>query len=142
MIFIVVFDTNVLFSAIGWRGAPFQCLQLALQRRIVGVVCSAVVRELLEKLQTKLSYTRDEAITEVAGLLQFFRIVDGPGELTVVERDPDDNPVLECAVVAGAQYLVTGDRRHLLPIGSYEGVRIITSNQLLAIINASQNGHV
>ncbi|HNQ73559.1 MAG TPA: hypothetical protein PKN95_08140 [Verrucomicrobiota bacterium] len=25
----VVFDTNILFSATGWRGKPFECVELA-----------------------------------------------------------------------------------------------------------------
>ena len=26
---VVVYDTNILFSATGWRGSPFRCLELA-----------------------------------------------------------------------------------------------------------------
>ncbi len=29
---VAVFDTNILFSAVGWKGKPFLCLELALRR--------------------------------------------------------------------------------------------------------------
>ena len=26
---VAVFDTNILFSAVGWQGKPFECLEMA-----------------------------------------------------------------------------------------------------------------
>jgi predicted nucleic acid-binding protein len=42
------------------------------------------------------------------------------------------NRVLECALAAQATVIVTGDRRHLLPLGSYEGIDILTPAHFLA----------
>ena len=50
--------------------------------------------------------------------------------LNVVEDDPDDDRVLECAVKGDADYIVTGDR-HLLKLGVYEGISIVTVRQFL-----------
>jgi len=44
--------------------------------------------------------------------------------LHVIEDDPDDNRVLECAIKGRADYIVTGDR-HLLRLGSYEAIAIV-----------------
>jgi uncharacterized protein len=49
--------------------------------------------------------------------------VENPRRLRVVE-DPEDNKILESAVVAGADYLITEDN-HLLRLNNYEGVKII-----------------
>lgn len=49
-----------------------------------------------------------------------------------VTGDPDDDIILACAVEAGVEILVSGDRRHMLPVGSHRGVRIITPQALLA----------
>jgi len=46
-------------------------------------------------------------------------------------RDPSDDMVLECAVLSGAQVIVSGDK-DLLVIGSYHGIRIVTPVELLA----------
>ena len=49
-----------------------------------------------------------------------------------VTGDPDDDLILACAVRAGVDVLVSGDRRHLLPVGEHLGVRVITPQTLLA----------
>ena len=42
-----------------------------------------------------------------------------------VEDGPTDNHTLECALAAGSEFLVTGDKKHLLPLGSFRVVSII-----------------
>lgn len=54
-----------------------------------------------------------------------------PNTLTGIVPDPDDHKVLECAVVGGATHIITGDRRHLLPLGSYQGVAIVRAADFL-----------
>ena len=44
----------------------------------------------------------------------------------VVANDPADNKIIECALAGAATYIITGDRRHLLPLGSYQGIRILS----------------
>lgn len=44
--------------------------------------------------------------------------------------DPDDDRILECAVAAGAQVLVSGDK-HLLRLGAFEGIRIVPVAEFL-----------
>ena len=55
--------------------------------------------------------------------------------ISVVRRNQADNRILECAVAAGADYLVTGDRRDLLPLGEFEGVKIVTSAVFLEALS-------
>jgi predicted nucleic acid-binding protein len=49
-----------------------------------------------------------------------------------VTDDRDDDLILACAVRARVDALVSGDRRHLLPVGEHRGVRVITPQALLA----------
>jgi len=49
----------------------------------------------------------------------------------VVTADPDDDAVIACAVSANADVIVSGDR-HLLALGSYQGIPILTAAALLA----------
>lgn len=49
--------------------------------------------------------------------------------------DPDDNMILECAVVGSATHIVTGDKRHLLPLGSYQGISIISAADFLILVS-------
>jgi predicted nucleic acid-binding protein len=60
-------------------------------------------------------------------------LVDAPkGRPEAISGDPDDDLILACVVEAGVEVLVSGDRRHLLPLGEHRGVRIITPQTLLA----------
>jgi uncharacterized protein len=87
---------------------------------------------LTEKLTTKLNFSPSQTTDTVADLLGFLRLVKITNTLKVVTADPDDDKVVECAVVGSATHIVTGDRRHLLPIGSYQGIQIVTAADFLA----------
>jgi hypothetical protein len=50
---VVVFDTNILLSGVGWRGNPYRCLELARSGVVEGVTCQELLEELAEKLQSK-----------------------------------------------------------------------------------------
>jgi len=54
---IAAFDTNILFSAVGWKGKPYACLELARAGKVEGVTCREVLDELSVKLQSKLSFS-------------------------------------------------------------------------------------
>jgi putative PIN family toxin of toxin-antitoxin system len=130
------FDTNILFSGVGWKGKPFQCLELARAGIVEGVTRRELLDELAEKLQSKLRFTAEQGVETVADLLTFLRVVPITGQLKAVPADPDDDKVLECAVKAGATHIVTGDRRHLLPLGSFQGIPIVTAADFLKVAPA------
>lgn len=130
---VAVFDTNILVSGVGWRGTPYRCLELARTGIVEGVTCQELLDELAEKLQNKLSFTDTQATDTVADLLTFLRLVIITNTLRVVTTDPEDDKVLECAVVGGATHIVTGDRRHLLPLVNYQGINIVTPADFFAL---------
>jgi uncharacterized protein len=136
--FLAVFDTNVLFSGVAWEGKPYQCLELARAGVVNGVTCREVLDELAAKLQSKLSFTAEQSLETVADLLTFLRVVPITGQLKAVPADPDDDKVLECGVAASATHIVTGDRRHLLPLRSFQGIVIVTVADFLATVTSAQ----
>ena len=51
--------------------------------------------------------------------------------LKVIEKDPADDRILECAVEGEVDYLISGNK-HLLEVKEFQGIKIITDcNQLL-----------
>jgi len=130
---VAVFDTNILFSAVGWKGKPYECLEMARAGTVDGVTCRDLLEELAEKLEMKLSFAPERVVETLADLMTFLRVVSIPGVLKAVLADPDDDKVLECAEVAGATHIVTGDRRHLLPMESFNGIPIVTAADFFAI---------
>ncbi len=67
----------------------------------------------------------------------FSKVIAIPGTLKAIAGDPDDDAVLECAVIGQAQYLVSGDR-HLLGVGNYQGFQFGKAAELLAVFRAHQ----
>ncbi len=62
-----------------------------------------------------------------------------PAPLTAYTTDPDDEMFVECAVAARADWLVTGDKGHLLSLKNAGGVSIIAANDFLDVLGLSEN---
>ncbi|MSS72917.1 MAG: putative toxin-antitoxin system toxin component, PIN family [Candidatus Latescibacteria bacterium] len=123
---IAVFDANVLISGVGWRGKPYRCLELARIGLVEGVTCQELIDEVAQKLQTRLRFSTTQITETLTDLLSFLRLVRITNTLKILSADPSDNKVLECAVIGGASHIVTGDRRHLLTLGSYQNISIVS----------------
>ena len=55
----------------------------------------------------------------------------------VVLTDPDDDHVLAAALTGAADLIASGDKRDLLPLGSYQGIPIVTAKEALERIAAN-----
>lgn len=129
---VAVYDTNILFSATGWRGNPYRCLELARQGRVEGITCVEILDELAEKLPTKLNFSLTQTKERIIYLRGFLRLVTITNTLKVVEADPDDDKIIECAVVGSATHIVTGDHQHLSPLENYQDIQIVTAAKFYA----------
>lgn len=136
MLPIAVFDTNIWFSGLGWKGSPFQCLQLARQGKIISMTCREILRELETKLIQKRGMPASQAARAVIEILLCSRLVTITNSLKIITSDPDDDKIIECAVVSGATHIVTGDRRHLLSLGSDQSISIVSARDFLALVSA------
>jgi uncharacterized protein len=130
---IVVFDTNILFSAAGWRGNPYRCVELARSQKVEAVTCLELMQELAEKLELKLGFSPEQTADTLADYLSFLRVVEIPKTLDAVPRDADDNAVLESAIEGGAAFIVTGDD-DLLSLKNFRGIHIVRASEFLAIV--------
>jgi uncharacterized protein len=130
----VLADTNVLVSAFIAGGPPSRVVDEAIDGRIELVLAAPVLAELERVLTVKLHF-ESERVREIRTLLTDLvrEIIDAPSNAPEpVTGDPDDDLILACAVRAGIPTLVSGDRKHLLPVGEHRGTRIITPQALLA----------
>ena len=128
-----VFDTNILFSATGWRGNPFQCVDRARAGRLAVFTCPELMEELAEKLATRLHFSPDQVAETLADYLGFLQVIQIPKALAAVCRDPDDNMVLECALESHAQYIVSGDM-DLLELKDFRGIRIVRAAEFVKLL--------
>ena len=128
-----VFDTNILFSAAGWRGNPFQCVERARAGEFRIFTCPELMEELAEKLGSRLYFSADQVAETLADYLGFLQVIRIPRTLTAVCRDPGDNIVLECALESHAQYIISGDK-DLLELKEFRGIRIVRAAEFLRLI--------
>lgn len=135
MRYAVVFDTNILISALlSTNGNAFRCLALAKIGQVESVTCHEIVDEFAKKLVVKFRFSQEMAQAAVEEVRNFSRLVEISTELKAVDADPDDDMVVECAVVGGATHIVTGDK-HLLSLGKYQAIAIIKAVELVALLS-------
>lgn len=85
-----VFDTNILFSAIGWSGAPYECLEAAMGGRIELFICPEIIAELHETPIGKLRMSRSDADRAVSEILLAAHLIELQAIPAVVADDPDE----------------------------------------------------
>ncbi len=135
MQYIVVFDTNILLSALlSLNGNPFRCLALAKIGQIESVTCQEILDEFAEKLLIKFKFSEEMTKAAVAEVRGFSRIVEISATLKAVPADSDDDMVVECAVNGNATHIVTGDK-HLLTLTAYRSIKIVKATEFIALLS-------
>jgi len=133
-----VLDTNVVVSALIWGGIPFALLEAATEGHIDLVTSPALLAELAEvlnrpHLSTRLQRVRG-SVQEALGFYAAFTASVTPASVPrAVLNDPDDNHVIAAAMAASADIIASGDR-HLLSIGTHQGIQILRPAEMLASI--------
>ena len=128
----VVFDTNVVVSACFWQGAPFECLALWAGGGFRAAISPLLLVEYEETFaELRVDYPDRQVVDWVEALRDAADLVF-PTELAKgMVADPFDEMVLECALAASAGFIVTGDKKHLLPLGNYRGIPIVSPADFL-----------
>jgi len=126
----VVADTNILISALMFGGLPGSFLDLALMNAFTLVTSPALLGELDEKLSTKFLVSPEDAANIRSKLEEIASLVHPRTILKLIDDDPDDNRVLECAAEGNADAIVSGDR-HLLRLGSLGSIPIVRVRNFL-----------
>lgn len=127
----VVLDTNVVVSGLLFGGPPRRLLQLALEGAVEAVTSPALEEELRRVLELKFPRHRQAIQETLAAFQEITTHVVPHRTLSEVPEDPSDNRVLECAVAARADAIVSGDR-HLLVRGKFREIPIVAPQVFLA----------
>ncbi len=87
------------------------------------------------ELRERFPQLDDIRLERVISVIESAEIVE-PTEAITVCRDPKDDKFFECAVTAGADYIVSEDR-DILDVGEFEGIKTVTADQFLAVLDQS-----
>ena len=109
----VIRAAGVSFRLVWSPGIVVECLRVLDYPRVASVLRAARREEQAREVVRALSAGADMVAQEMLP------------RLAVVKADPDDDLLLATALAGGASVVVSGDRRHLLPLGDFGGVRVV-----------------
>lgn len=123
----------MLVSAVISGGPPRRLLEVIADGAAELVLPEPVVEELERVLRVKIGLGTEQ-VAEIAKMLDELAeaIVAAPDQVPERSGDRDDDRILAAAAGAGADVLVSGDARHLLPVGQHQGMRVVRPQDLLA----------
>ena len=138
----VVLDTNVIVSGLNFPGNERQVLDLARRGRFELYISQFILQEVAGVLGRKFGWNEEHSNQAIQMLRNAATVVEPSRHPEVIYGNHADNRVLACAVETSADYLVTGDRRHLLPLGEHGGARILNAPRFLSVLEGKfgQNG--
>ena len=131
----VVADTNVYVSAILFGGNCEAILALARAGIVELFVSPAIQRELRSVLGHTFGWPEPRIRDSVAEVNALASLVRPSVRLSGILGHEEDHRILECALAAHADFLVTGDKRHLLPLKAFRGIRIVSPREFLNLLH-------
>ncbi len=130
----VVLDTNVIVSGLNFPGNERTVLELALRGRFELCLSAFILDEVAGVLGRKFDWTEERTSQALRAMRDASTVVEPRRLPEMIEGGHADNRILECAVEFSTDYLVTGDRRHLLPLEEHQGARILNAPRFLSFL--------
>jgi uncharacterized protein len=134
----MVLDTNVIVSGLLHRkGAPSAILDAATSKQFRSYVSQSLLDEYREVLNRDYLGLDQRRAARFIGAFREVAIFVVPRKKVTIARDPDDDRVIECALEARADFIVTGNVRDFPT--QFHGVRVVTPRDFLFVLGSSPN---
>ena len=132
----VVLDTNVLISALLFKGELSRIVGLWQKGKIIPVISKETFDELRTVLEySKFSLSRAEIKSLIEhDILPFFEVVNVSKHVKGTCRDPEDDKFISCAISASVDWIVTGDK-DLSDLKKYQSIRIIHASDFIKMFD-------
>ena len=127
-----VADTNVYISALNFGGTAGEVLAHGRSQAILLFVSPSILQEIEGVLLSKFQWSAARTRQAIASIREFAQLVQPKETVHIIKEDKPDNRVLECALEARADVLVTGDR-HLRQLGTFRGIPILSPGAFLEV---------
>jgi uncharacterized protein len=128
----IVIDTNNLISALGWEGKSRELFEKVIDNEYTLYISTKQIEELKRVMNyKKFNFTIERKTGFLAILFHMANVINTTISFDAL-IDKSDNMILECAVEAGADYIITGDNQ-LLALKEFKGVKIVSVNDFLTI---------
>jgi len=127
----VVLDTNVLLSALLWhQGKPRLIFRKVIEGSVRVFCCKEIIDELREILERDFNEPTELINQQISVVLAYAELIELSYFEKIVTEDPDDDIIMNCALSANADFVVSGDS-HLLKLKYYRNIRIISPADFL-----------
>ena len=129
----VVIDTNVVVSGLLFSGVPGEIVSLWRKKRIRPFASADIIDEYIRVLaypKFKLTEEDIDYLLHIEILPYFSTVVIDQNRQEIVRQDPTDDKFLMCAAAASARTVISGDR-HLLSLGTYNKIKILSPDRFL-----------
>jgi len=128
----VVLDTSVLVAALGFRGEVTGRIWHLAEDEDFDLFVSAFILEEFRRVLLKKTDIGPEGVGLLAEDIRLASaLVEPKVKISAITKDDTDNRILECAVEAEADVLVTGNLKHIKPLGYFQGIEILTPREFL-----------
>ena len=131
----VTLDSNIYLSALVFGGKPMRLLEVAVEGEIAVAISDAIIQEVRRNLQQKFGWSDARTAEAIDAIAAFTNHVTPVEDIDAVPSAPHDNRVLECALAADSDVIVSGDS-DLLALGSFRGINVVRAAEFLAQFSA------
>jgi len=130
----VVFDTNVFISAVLFGGNPETVFDLAKREKSVTLFISeGIIQETARILKIKFDISDWHINRVLNNIRNNSTLVIPTISVSKITTHNEDNRILECALTAQADYLISGDKKHILSLKKFRGITILSPAEFLKI---------
>jgi len=133
----VVVDTNLIISGATTSGTiPSEVIESWRRDEYILVTSPRIIEEVKEvlnrpKIKKQFSFTSKEIDKLIESLITKAFVTPGILEVEVIKDDPDDNKFIACAIEGSATHIISGDKKHVLSLGDYQGIKIVSARNFL-----------
>ena len=133
----VTLDTNVLMSGILWDGEASKLLRLVEEKKIQCFVSIEILAEYdrvirSSEIMDKVCDYDIRIKSAVIKIIEICSIVEPKTKILAIKEDPDDDKILECAIEAKVDYIITYDQ-HILKLKEFSGIKIVSPSEFLRL---------
>ena len=135
----IFLDTNVLISAIVFGGKPRKILEAVFRGELTLFLSEYILDELKAVLERpKFGFPSEVIRTVLSELRAIGNYITPSKQILEIQEDTDDNRIIECAVEANANYIISGDT-HLLNLKQHQNVKVVSPDEYLTIHTGNKN---
>jgi putative PIN family toxin of toxin-antitoxin system len=133
----VTLDSSEYISALQFNGRVARLLRMAADNDIEIAISEPIIAEVIGVLRERFGWDGYRLHAERERIKSITKFVTPSETLDVIDYDPPDNRILECAADAGSEFIVSEDK-DLLRLKEHGTARIIRAAEMLDIVQGKR----